>query len=92
MLTVDIGRNGKLLGDIVQGVRFKGLFPGSRLRNELITRLCIGKNFKNERMDFSCDTGSLQSSGNEICYQIINGKCVKDEGGHLVLENKFFHF
>ena len=45
---VDIGTNGKSLGDIVQGVRFKGLFPGSGLRNELITSLCIGKKFKNE--------------------------------------------
>ena len=52
-MTVDIGRNGKLLGDIVQRVRFKGLLPGSRLRNELITSLCIGKKLKNESMDLS---------------------------------------
>ena len=69
---MDTGRNGKSLGDIVQRVRFKGLLPGSRLRNELITSLCIG---------------------NESGCKIISGNgAIKDEGGHLVLENNFFHF
>ena len=75
----------------MQGVRFKVLLPGSRLRNKLLTSL--------NNMTHEYNTGSGCSylifqteSGGDDGESEYKMTISKNEVKYLIIENKLFHF
>ena len=67
---------GESLSDIVQGVRLKGILPGSRVGDELLSSLCEDKHY-------TVVQNVVVNMLKEIENHVIS---------HLVIENEFLHF